>query len=82
MKNPLIVDSKGFYNSNAVADSQRLELKHKLEEGNHDGIIIYNSEGYKLPDYITDIDIIKKHKPYPELKFNIKLSTICNLYCR
>lgn len=60
--NPLIIDSKGFYNSNAKADAHRLKLKHNLEEGNHDGIVIYNSEGYKLPDYITDDDLIKTHR--------------------
>lgn len=61
LANPLIIDSKGYYNSNAIADAHRLKLKHNLEQGNHDGIIIYNSESYKLPDYITDEDLIKKH---------------------
>lgn len=64
LDNPLIVDSKGYYNSNFVADSQREKLLRQRNEGNHDGIIIYNSEGYKLPDYITDEDVIKSHNQF------------------
>lgn len=62
LQKPLIIDSKGYYNSNEYADLHRNKLKKRVQEGNHDGIIIYNSEGYKLPDYITDKDIINKHR--------------------
>jgi hypothetical protein len=64
LNNPLIVDSKGYYNSNFIADSHREKLIRQRNEGNHDGIIIYNSEGHKLPDYITDEDVIKNHNQY------------------
>ena len=43
---------------NSVADMHREKLLRQRDAGNHDGIIIYNSDYNKIPDYITDEEII------------------------
>jgi hypothetical protein len=60
LDNPLFIDSHGHYNSNAIVDMHREKLLRQRDAGNHDGIIIYNSDYNKIPDYITDENISKK----------------------
>jgi len=62
LDNPLLIDSHGHYSSNAIVDMHREKLLRQREAGNHDGIIIYNSDINKIPDYITDEEITKKYE--------------------
>jgi hypothetical protein len=67
LDNPLIVDSKGYYNSNEIADLHRQKLKHQMQSGNHDGIIVYNSDSNDdfllITPNIDKIQIIEKLRP-------------------
>lgn len=62
-KNPLILDSNGWYSSNVFIDKNRNTIKEEYTNGNHDCIIAYNFEenDIKFQDFIlvTDkLDII------------------------
>jgi hypothetical protein len=68
LENPLILSSKGYYSSNTYIDVKSEEIKIKMEEGNHDGVIIYH---YSFPSWedcismtndINKIEILDKMK--------------------
>jgi len=66
-KNPLILDSEGWYSSNTFIDKNRFAIKRAMEEDNHETVIAYDSETYdegdlEYADFIlvtNDIDSIE-----------------------
>ena len=70
-KNPLIIDSDGWYSSNLAIDKQRNDIKRWLTSNKeYDAVIAYNSAETDIrdQDFITVvqdpsiIEIIRKHK--------------------
>ena len=51
MKNPLVLNSNGWYNSNGYLDSNKNEIKRKIENSTYDSIISYDFEAGD--DYIV-----------------------------
>lgn len=70
LKNPLILDSSGWYSTNTYIDKNRNDLKRYIERNNYDGLISYNFDSKKtdglawadlilVTNKISNIEIIK-----------------------
>lgn len=65
MKNPLVIDSNGWYSSNACIDKQRADIARWMRDGGHDAVVAYDFAA--KDDYVAavkdpdSIKIIKKH---------------------
>lgn len=46
-KNPLVLDSSGWYSSNTFIDKNRGDIKRYMEKDNYDCTIVYNFDNYK-----------------------------------
>jgi len=68
MKNPLILDSNGWYSSVSYIDKNRNDIKRWLNNDNYDSILVYNhgEDNIEYKDYISvvfnpkQIQIIEK----------------------
>jgi hypothetical protein len=65
MKNPLVIDSNGWYSSNTCIDKQRSDIKRWMESGNNDAVVAYDFKtGDDFISVVSDpgmVKIIKKH---------------------
>lgn len=73
---PLVLDSKGWYSSNTLIDTQATDIKKQMGINGNDCVIVYNSDnkeedGLQWGDYILVSDELDKIEIIDIIEFDI-----------